>query len=105
MPIDDPQAVSFVNVYARPIAESLIALKAKLAEAKGEWDANNLQPMFGGANSGETVQDNNAATNPVTGQDVIDWAVMVNDILTVQDAVGAMDPVHRLAVRALELLT
>jgi hypothetical protein len=105
MPIDNAQAVQFVQDYGRPIAEVLVALRAKLDEAEGEWVANNLTALFNGANLTETVADSNESQHPVTGQDVIDWAQMVLAIKAIFDAPGDMNPIHRLQVRPLSVIS
>lgn len=77
MAIDNPQATGFVDNYARQIARQILLLKVALDDADREWADSGVQPMFTGANLTEVVQDQNVAAHPVTGRDVVDWALFV----------------------------
>ena len=99
MPIDNPQATGFVDLYARPIARQIGLIKVALDDAANEWDTSGVQSMFTGANLTEVSQDQNAAGHPVTGQDVVNWATFVADLRTVLD-----DPANSDSLEALQRL-
>lgn len=85
MAIDNPQATGFVDNYARQIGRQILLFKVALDDADKEWADSGVQPMFTGTNLGETVQDQNVAGHPVTGQDVVDWAQFVTAFRAVLD--------------------
>lgn len=103
MPIDNPQAIVFVQDYARPIAEKFMQLQALLDEAEAEWTASDVQPFFTGVNLGENVEDQNGTQHPITGRDVVDWALMVAAIRTTLNTLNAMGSIQRLSVRPLRV--
>ncbi len=83
MPIDNPQATRFTQDFARSISRQMGLIKIALDDADQEWNTANIQSMFTGANLTENVQDHNGTTHPVTGQDVVNWALLVDAIRTV----------------------
>jgi len=99
MPIDNPQATGFVDHYARPIARQLGLLKVALDDAADEWATSGVQPFFTGANLSEVSQDQNVLGHPVTGQDVVNWALLVTALRTVLD-----DPANATKLEALQRL-
>lgn len=101
MAIDNPQATTFTEGYTRPISRQFLQLKNILDRTTGKWAATGVQPFFTGANASEQLGDQNGLTHPATGQDVIDWAIMVADIKAILDVANALDPIQRLATKSL----
>jgi len=101
MVIDNPKAVNFVEQYSRQIARSILLFKVAGDYATSEWVDLNLQHFFAGEHRSEVVQDQNVLGHPVTGQDIIDWARLLESLRTVLDDPANADKLaacQRLAV-------
>lgn len=83
MPIDNPQATAFSDNYARQGGRSILLALMGYNDDDAEWTASDVQQFFTGMNLTETVQDQNVDGHPVTGQDVVNWALLVDALRTV----------------------
>lgn len=70
--ITDPRAITFANVYLRPICEEIRALKARITDANNQWTANSnaVAGLFG--TNADVLVDGRAAEgiNQLTGLQV-----------------------------------
>lgn len=101
MAIDNPQATGFVDNYARQGGRSILLALVGYNDDDAEWTAADVQQFFTGANLGQTVQDQNVLGHPVTGQDVVNWALLVAALRAVLNDPANVDKLascQRLAV-------
>jgi hypothetical protein len=98
--ITDPQVVSFVNVYLRPIMEEVRDLQLQLTDAAAEYAANISGALAGFVNTDPLV-DGRAAegVTQITKQEITDTLAHLNAILTELNAAGASTLRAKLTVR------
>lgn len=98
--ITDPQVVSFVNVYLRPIMEEVRDLQLQLTDAAAEYSANIAGTISGFVNTDPLI-DNRAAegVTQITKKEITDTLAHLQAILGELNAAGASTLRAKLTVR------
>lgn len=104
MPIDNPEAIRFVNETVRPMCEKIRALKAEIDSALVTYAAGVGDVYYN--NSGETIADNREAegVSRLTGNDVLLVVTQLQTIQTQLNGVGVASVIAKPCVRSLEII-